>query len=511
MGKSGVAEIAQDYFDYMAKSYPVMCLSDEFYFFPRAKKAIEYLDILDGFDEDKIKHDVSRVKSLRSALEKINLPDLDIEAQIDFTLLRQSLSTFLREFDQVKIWQIDPGIYLKASLLGSCRPGNVFHEKISQIPRLLEEGRRNLKNVPSAYLEVAREMADASIVYLASASFPSAETRSIKKAIDALEEFRRFLIKMPSKEVIIKDRVLIEDILRDSFSCDKSLKEIFEIAYEEYRKTLEELKDVASGVRTGAGWKAVLSKYSITAKTPEALLAVYTDEIKKLKEFIKEKDVITIPGTQEIAVKFTPQFLRPIRASASYSSPATEDRREPAYFYITADFSNVHNEYLFVSAHETYPGHHLLDSIRRSMKNPIRQQIESPLFYEGWASYSERLIDRLGYVKDPVHKLLGLKRQAWRAVRAMLDVGIRINRLKFKEAEGLLMDLGYEPKIAKFMFRHYALSPGYQLCYTIGKFEIDRLRQKFSSKLGLKRFHDLLLQGGEAPFGLIKKRLENQD
>ena len=511
MGESGVIGIAQDYFDYMARNYPVMCLSDEFYFFPRAKKAIEYPDILDSLNEDKIKQDISRIKSLKSFLEKTSSPDADIETHIDFALLKQSLSSFLREFDQVKIWQVDPSIYLKVSLLGCSRPGNTFHKRISQIPRLLDEGRMNLKKVPSAYLEVAKEMADASIAYLGSADFSNTETKSIKKAIDALEGFKRFLIKMPSKEDIFRDRALIENILRDSFSCNKDLKEIFEIAYEEYRKTLEELKDVASGVKTGAGWKDILSEHSITAKTPEALLAMYADEIKKLKEFIKEKDAITIPDTQDIAVKFTPRFLRPIRASASYSSPATEDRREPAYFYITADFSNVHNEYLFVSAHETYPGHHLLDSIRRSIKNPIRQQVESPLFYEGWASYSERLIDRLGYIKDPVHKLLGLKRQAWRAVRAMLDVGIRIDKLKFKEAEGLLIDLGYEPKIAKFMFRHYALSPGYQLCYTIGKFEIDRLRQKFSSKLGLKKFHDLLLQGGEAPFGLIEKRLERQE
>lgn len=168
---------------------------------------------------------------------------------------------------------------------------------------------------------------------------------------------------------------------------------------------------------------------------------------------------------------------------------------------------NIHNEYIFVTAHETYPGHHLLDSIRRGLKNPIRQQIESPLFYEGWASYAERLIDQLGYTKNPLQGMVGLKRQAWRAVRAMLDVGIRINRLKSEDAKDLLKGLGYSPRIVKSMLKAYLLSPGYQLCYTLGKFEIDRLKRKFCSKLGLKKFHDFLLGGGQIPFDLIEKRI----
>ena len=89
----------------------------------------------------------------------------------------------------------------------------------------------------------------------------------------------------------------------------------------------------------------------------------------------------------------------------------------------------------------------------------------------------------------------------------MLDVGLRIGRLKLKDAENLLSGLGYNKNTVKMMARHYALTPGYQLCYTIGKFEIDRLKAKFVSKLGLKKFHDLILEGGEIPFEFIEKRI----
>ena len=512
-----------------------MCLSDEFYFFPRAKKALSFPSVLDSLDEQKIKETSSYIKTLKNTLEHPDSKDIDLEAQIDRRLLNQSISTFLREFDQIKIWQIDPSLYLKISLLGVNQILTRFSSiktdisdclmgRMKGIPRLLQEAKANLKKIPAAYLEVAIEMADASIDYFKSEVFPLKDkpallkeiTYSTRKAIEALEDFKGFLIKRPSARVIIKDRALLEGILRDSFSYNKSLEEVFDIASREYHATLKKLAEGAKNINPGKKWQEILSTCRIDAKNTRELLALYSDQIKNIQAFIREKDVITIPETQNIQVKFTPGFMKPIRASASYSSPITQDSREPAYFYITADFgktvkgriSNVHSEYIFVTAHETYPGHHLLDSIRRRIANPIRQQIESPFFYEGWASYAEGLIDRLGYVKDPIQKLFGLKRQAWRAVRAMLDVGIRIDRLEFADAEGLLKDLGYSARVAKFMFRHYSLSPGYQLCYTIGKFEIEKLREKFSSKLGLKRFHDLLLEGGQMSFDLVEKRLE---
>jgi len=527
-------KISEEYFSYLARNFPVMCLSDEFYFFPRAKKAIDSLGSLDSLDEEKIKDAVSYVRGLKGTLETLNPKDL--EAQIDLRLLNQSISTFLREFDQIKIWQIDPNLYLKISLLGIHQILTKFSfiqldiadcllHRLKQIPRLLQEAMLNLKKIPASYLEVAIEMADASIDYFKTADFPLKDNPTLlkeinawtKKAINALEDFKRFLVKRPSSTVIIKDRKLLEDILKDSFSYNRSLEEVFDIASQEYHKTLEELAEFAKKVNPKKKWQEILSTYRIDAKDAQGLLNLYSTQIKNIQSFIKEKDIITIPETQDIQVRFTPQFMKPIRASASYSSPITQNMKEPAYFYITAEYgkiktghiSNVHNEYIFVTAHETFPGHHLLDSIRRSIANPIRQQIESPFFYEGWASYAERLIDQLGYIKDPIQKLLGLKRQAWRAVRAMLDVGIRIDRLKFGDAESLLKDLGYSARIAKFMFRHYSLSPGYQLCYTIGKFEIEKLKERFSSKLGLKRFHGLLLEGGQISFDLIEKRLNN--
>jgi len=526
-----IIKISEDYFDYMARNYPVMCSSDEFYFFPRVKKSAGFLESLDVLDKEKIDNDISYLKKIKGALQKINFENIDLETQIDLTLLNQSVSTFLREFDEIKIWQIDPALYLKIILLGvdqilsrfSFTEDHIVDKLISrlaQIPRLLDEAKRNLKDAPSAYTEVALEVVTASIDYFKDKTFSSNNKKAsskeiralINKTLESLDDFKRFLSKTPSRRTFIRDRQLIEGILRDTFSYKRPLEEIFEISSNIYDRTIEQLEEAARGIGRGGSWQDILHKYKIEAKDTKGLLGLYSNHIEKLEAFFKMNDIVTIHKTQQILVRPTPLFMKPMRASASYSTPMTDDKREPAYFYITANekgpFSNLHNEYIFVTAHETYPGHHLLDAIRRRIANPIRQQIESPLFYEGWASYAERIIDSLGYVTDPIQKMVGLRRQAWRAVRSMLDVGIRINRLELEGARKMLEGLGYAPKTVDKMLRHYLLSPGYQLCYTIGKFEIDRLKERFSGKMGLKGFHDFLLEGGQIPFDLIEKRIE---
>jgi hypothetical protein len=45
-------ELAEEYFDYLAGHFPVMCASDEFHFFPRAQNAANYYHKLDNLDAD---------------------------------------------------------------------------------------------------------------------------------------------------------------------------------------------------------------------------------------------------------------------------------------------------------------------------------------------------------------------------------------------------------------------------------------------------------------------------
>jgi len=509
-----------------------MCASDEFYFFPRATESIHFQHTLESFDRAKIAEHIKTIIGLKGSLEKLRPFLHSLEDEIDLTVLDKSLRSFLREFDALRVWQRDPSLYLKIILHGLDHLMTKFSflkekslttlvARLTCVEELLREAQMNLRAVPQDSLEISLHLAKVTANYIKCLKLPSPGTKSlereltalVKKTLRGVTEFGKFLTSQEAAKTPLANRELMSTILKESFSCTMNLEEIFETAEQEYHKTLNALTALAKSLDRHRSWQQLLSMHSLAIKDEKSLIRRYASHIRKLKKFFQKEDIISIPETQDVVVSVTPAFLRPIRASASYNSPLTNLPQEVPYFYITADAINakaIHDEYIFVTAHETYPGHHLLDSVRRACPNPIRRQIESPLFYEGWASYAERLIDEFGYIRDPIQKLIGLRRQAWRAVRAMLDVGLRIDRMTIIDGQRMLRGLGYSQKTARVMAKHYALTPGYQLCYTIGKYTIERLRENFAQRRGIKQFHDALLEGGQIPFPLVERRLKEK-
>jgi uncharacterized protein (DUF885 family) len=210
-----------------------------------------------------------------------------------------------------------------------------------------------------------------------------------------------------------------------------------------------------------------------------------------------------------------------VRGAASFAAAVTSDSKEKSYFYITTRLAHqpddqvqkslkkrFHREYRMLAAHEAIPGHHYLDSIRRRLKNPIRRQIESPLFYEGWASYAESLLAEYGYIRKPLELLIDFKRNLWRAARCQIDVGLTTGNISTPDALELLKVCSFSPAEAERQIDRFRLNPGYQVCYSLGHCEFSRLKSVYAPKLGNKRFHEHLLEGGELPFHLIDKRLD---
>lgn len=74
----------------------------------------------------------------------------------------------------------------------------------------------------------------------------------------------------------------------------------------------------------------------------------------------------------------------------------------------------------------------------------------------------------------------------------------------------MLKNLGYPEKRIPVMIEHYLLMPGYQLCYTIGKLEFQRLKEKYAHYKGLKKFLEFILNQGEIPFALLEEKLKEE-
>ena len=531
-----------------------MCASDEFQFLPRAGDASEYYDRLDDLTIDRVEDCIQALNEFQSRLNALVAPEEDLERVLDIALLKGNLAGVLIELEETRSWRHNPLLYLKTAFIGLdhalSKPASGQQEvaertaaRIDAIPRLLQQAIDNLQVIPEMHHRATLFMLADCRKYLAELAksvlntpsemntqhlvpstqhyrFSNRFSNSLDKVHTALTRFERFL--RASKPIPDRDfeRRGIDATMREHFGSLRSLPEVFEIAVDEWQENLRALQKLQSQIDPSKTWRELYHSYSPTDMEKLDTIALYRLETERLQTFFnghgfKGADSAPFPEVRE-----TPVYLKSVRSSASFAAAFSADPREKDFFYITTILpeprsneavdllrKRLHREYKFLSAHETFPGHHLLDFTRRNLKNRIRAQIESPLFYEGWAYYVESLLTECGYVDHPLDRLVDRKRRLWRAARCQIDVGLGNGLLSETGAMDLLTAAGFSREEAGNQIDRFRLNPGYQLCYSLGRYEIIRLREKYGNRLGRDRFHREILKGGELPFHLIEKRL----
>jgi uncharacterized protein (DUF885 family) len=314
---------------------------------------------------------------------------------------------------------------------------------------------------------------------------------------------------LPGRTPFARGEAGLTHILAESWGWSGNLEAAAAILTEELEECEAALSRQSARISPGRPWPETLATFEVPSCEVD-LLGLYRREVADLWDFWGNSGLLPpLPGRVEVAE--TPVYLRTLRSSASYAAPWGPPEESPGFFYLspeTEDLAHHLQHYRCLSAHETVPGHHLLDTTRLSLASPLRRQYESPLFYEGWACYAETLLFSEGYLVDPWQHLVGWQRRLWRALRGLADLQLQQGRGGLEEGLQCLSQAGYPEAAAKVQILHLALNPGYQLCYTLGLKEMLSLRARFAPVLGLARFHDLVLSGGQAPFSLVASALE---
>ncbi|MBN1794328.1 MAG: DUF885 family protein [Candidatus Omnitrophica bacterium] len=517
-----------------------MSSSDEFYFFPRTKLDPNTLGRVDALSEERVRDDTAFCKEMLRALDGLGAGAIDTDSRIDAAILKRQLTNFIREFDILAMHRRAPSLYLKTVLL-AIEQLTEKREYVREIrdhftellisrlrgaTALLVSGTRLIAEPPLFYKLEALELIEALEGYFAAlgttASASTPAQGEIEKEITRLQRamgaFREAVAVAGGAGEYIAEPWLLEDIFRNEFLFELSPDEVFDEALAAYRKTLDEMEGIAGEAGMKARWNTLLSGHVPQTATPQALIDLYGGQVRGLRDFVKGNALIEISRERPLIIRQTPFYMTPFRSSASYSCPLTDYEDEPGIFFISfqeTDHSKdvgcaIHQEYLFVTAHETWPGHHFLDTTRKALTNPLRAESESCIFYEGWAAYAESLIAGSGYVRDPVQQLIALRRECWRMIRCLFDIGMRTGRYTIDDCRKELVFLGYPDKMIDKMIRHYLITYGYQSSYFAGKMMIERLWRRFEDRMHKREFHRHLLACGEAPFALLAKKIEEE-
>jgi uncharacterized protein (DUF885 family) len=205
-------------------------------------------------------------------------------------------------------------------------------------------------------------------------------------------------------------------------------------------------------------------------------------------------------------------------ASAAAYMPGSPDGKRPGRVMVnTGEFKDRSTISIETTAlHEGVPGHHMQLSIAQEIDGlpMFRQQGGYTAYTEGWALYSERLGEELGFFKDPYSYYGHLQDEMLRAIRLVVDTGLHYKQWNRQQVVNFFHDhSGIEEVDVQSETDRYIVWPGQALGYKIGQLKILELRDYARKELGagfdIRKFHDQVLGAGALPMDVLEKHIKD--
>jgi uncharacterized protein (DUF885 family) len=172
----------------------------------------------------------------------------------------------------------------------------------------------------------------------------------------------------------------------------------------------------------------------------------------------------------------------------------------------------LYNRYVvaLIDIHEAYPGHYLQFLYAPRFPTKTRKLVHSGSNSEGWAHYAEQMMVDQGFGGgDPKIRMAQLQEALLRDCRYVVGVKLHTKGMTVEEGTKVFVEKAFqEPANAFEEARRGAFNPTY-LYYTLGKLEIQQLRDEYLAKRGgdLKGFHDAFVVQGALPIPLVRRIL----
>lgn len=296
-------------------------------------------------------------------------------------------------------------------------------------------------------------------------------------------------------------------------------EELIDIANKEFAWCDKEMLKASAEMGFGTDWKKALEKvkqsYVPAGEQPAAMVKLYNESI----EFLKTKDLITIPPLAEETwriVMMSPkqQLVNPFfyggeEFSVSYPTNTMDfDARMMSMRGNNPHFSRatVH--------HELIAGHYLQQFMNEHV-NTYRHY-DTPFWTEGWALYWEMTLWNEGFPKSPEDRIGMLFWRMHRCARIIFSLNYHMQKWTPQQCIDFLVDrVGHERANAEGEVRRSFVggySPLYQVAYMMGGLQFMALQHELTGKgkLTLKQYHDAVMQQNAMPVEMLRNILSNQ-
>ncbi|MBX3377272.1 MAG: DUF885 family protein [Phycisphaeraceae bacterium] len=505
--------------------------------------------------------------SWRQRLAAQPFDSLDQQGRIDFILLRNKLTLDLNRLnlDRRRLAEMNDLLPFRAAIQELQRsawrmePANpreaastvaAFPEQIKKLRPRIEKGRKAKEDAekaesgePSDAIKVSPVLAQRAAAAVGDLRATLADwyryhdgyqpefswwlRKPHEEAAKALDDYAKFLretvagIKGEDDDPLIGDPIGAEALAADLAyeMIPYSPQQLIAIGEREFAWCEAEMTKAAKDMGFD-DWKQALAKVKADHVPPGEQDQLVAEQARFAIQFLKDRDLITIPPLCEETWRLTmisPQRQRTLPFAAyggqnmMVAYPTDSMKHDDKLMSMRGN--NRHFTRI-VTPHELIPGHHLQGFMAERIR-PYRRMFTTPFFVEGWCLYWEMTLWDLNYPRTPEERIGMLFWRMHRCARIIVSLKFHLNQMKPAEMVDFLVDrVGHErfgatSEVRRFIGGDY--SPLYQAGYMLGGLQVRAMRKELvdSGKMSERDFHDTLLTYGSIPVELIRAGMMN--
>lgn len=525
---------------------------------PQAAVALglhEYDGRIADFSKSSLDAEVRRLKDYDQKLANIDTASLSKKMFYDYRILRLAIKNELFNFEDFKVYNrnpmtyaglLDANLYIKRNYAPLEQRLKAIISVENKMPSIVAAAKANLDDsLPKPYIETAVAVAGGTVDFLKgdllvalkevkNDSLMSQFKLANDSAIASLQNFiswlqKEKLPKANNRYAIGRDNY--QKMLLYNEDITLSPEKILELGLAELKKEQQRFNSTAKIIDPTR--KPIDVYHAVQEKehpTAENLIPDAKKHLEMVRQFLVDKDIVSMPSEVRVQVKETPQYAR-ATSTASMDVPGPFEKATEAYYYITPvdpkwtaqqkkdwltqfDYYTTDN----VTVHEAYPGHYTqFLHLNASDATRTEKIFGSYAFIEGWAHYCEPTMIEQGWgnngdsVQAAKYRLAQSGDALLRICRLCVSVKMHCQGMTVDEATKFFMDNWYQgDKPSRQEATRGTFDPGY-LFYTVGKLEILKLRDDYKKQEGgnfsLKKFHDEVLDHGMPPIRLLREQL----
>lgn len=434
---------------------------------------------------------------------------------------------------------LDPDVYVSRPYAPLETRIKAFTDYAKNVPAALEQIKKNLKPPFAApHIKIARQ----AIGGLAKAYetditkvFSEVKDSELQKQFSeaktvAAAAIRDFDGWLKSQESTATSNFALgpekfRQMLKDTEGVDIDLAELEKIAQADLERNLVAVKAECDKYAPSASLIECNNKANENKAEGSDLIDAASKQLLELRKFLEEREVVSIPGTEELKVAQAP----PYKAwnFAYIEIPGPYEKNLPSVYYIAPPDPTWPKEkqqayipgkgsLLFTSVHEGYPGHFLHFLHANRAKSKFGQVFVGYAFAEGYAHYTEEMMYDAGLgANDPEIHIGQLQEALLRDVRFISAIGLHTKGMTVEESKKMFIEKGLQDEgNAEQQANRGTFDPAY-LNYTMGKLIIKKLREDWTATRGgrsaWKQFHDQFLSYGGPPIPMVRRAMMGAD